>query len=274
MSFVGEAKGLASDTADRVLSGLGFKQTESKLKRDSANFWTRASDDNWQNQTHMASGSAFAQMEWEKVGRDHLALFQEMSQGLTTRGTDKIVEWGVGGGSNAVAFAPLAKDFVGIDLTQEIVDEAGRQVAKLDLPTRFEPLVIPVDYSPLMVDNPVGGMDLFLCTYVLELVPSPAYGLDLMATAFRLLYPGGLAFVQIKYDTGAWRTHSRGRRYRASVAASMTTYRIDQFWEQMTAIGFKHAAGVRLVPKNELDERYAYYLLRKPWDTAGDRRSS
>ncbi|HVQ17708.1 MAG TPA: class I SAM-dependent methyltransferase, partial [Actinomycetes bacterium] len=193
-----------------------------------------------------------------------------MRRGVDHRPIHRIVEWGVGGGSNAVAFAPLAKEFVGLDLKQEIVDEAGRQVGKHSK-TRYTPVVIPVKFDPLSVDKAVGLMDLFLSVYVLELVPSPKYGLDVMWTAFRLLNPGGLAFVQIKYDTGSWKTRSRGRRYRSSVTASMTTYRIDQFWQYMTEIGFEHQ-GLWLVPENELDERYAYFLLRKPETVLGDHR--
>lgn len=42
----------------------------------------------------------------------------------------------------------------------------------------------------------------------------------------------------------------------------MTTFPIDEFWTQMTALGLTPEA-VHLVPQNNLDHRYAYYLLRK-----------
>jgi len=100
-----------------------------------------------------------------------------------------------------------------------------------------------------------------LCLYVLELIPTQAYGLRLMRIAYDLLAPGAQAFVQIKYATGSWRTRPRQRNYRSSVAG--VTYRIDEFWTAMAGIGFRPEA-VALVPKNELDERYAYFLLSKP----------
>jgi hypothetical protein len=103
--------------------------------------------------------------------------------------------------------------------------------------------------------------DLFLCLYVLELVPTQAYGLRLMRIAYNLLGSGGQAFVQIKYATGAWRTRPRRRSYRSDVAGN--TYRIEDFWTAMASIGFRPEA-VALVPKNDLDERYAYFLLSKP----------
>jgi len=103
--------------------------------------------------------------------------------------------------------------------------------------------------------------DLFLCLYVLELVPTQQYGLRIMRIGYDLLRPGGQAFVQIKYATESWRTRPRRRSYRSAVADN--TYRIEEFWTAMAGIGFRPVA-VALVPKNDLDERYAYFLLSKP----------
>jgi hypothetical protein len=103
--------------------------------------------------------------------------------------------------------------------------------------------------------------DLFLCFYVLELVPTPEYGLRLLHIARNLLADDGIALVQIKYSTGSWRTRSRRRRYRPSVLASMTTYRIEEFWTAAAACGLRPRL-ISLVPKNALDERYAYFLLQ------------
>jgi hypothetical protein len=43
----------------------------------------------------------------------------------------------------------------------------------------------------------------------------------------------------------------------------MTTFRVEEFWTEMLDIGFS-VRSAHLVPRNELDERYAYYLLDKP----------
>lgn len=259
MSFVGEMKGWASDTADRLLTGLGFGHSESRRVADANAFWTSEQDDDLQNQTHTRSGPAMRDGAWEQVGRDHLALFRQMAG--VERNYPSIVEWGVGGGANAVAFAPLGQKFYGVDLTQEIVDEAAYQVAQ-STGEQLMPIVLDMEY-PGRAWEQIGKTDLFLCLYVLELVPSQEHGLDIMILAQEMLNDDGLAFVQIKYDTGSWRTRSRGRRYRRSIAASMTTYPIHAFWEQMVDIGFE-PLGVHLVPRNDLDERYAYFLLRKP----------
>jgi len=263
MSFVGDMKGRASDIVDRLLVGFGFGHSESRLERDAATFWTGEEDDHWRNSTHINDGSVFDQVEWESVGRRHLELFDRMSYSTRAEGPlTRAVEWGVGGGANAVAFAPSVDEFVGVDVKQSILDAASSQVAKYT-DTPFTPVLVDVEH-PESAEAEIGTVDLFLCLYVLELVPSQQYGLRVMQIAHRLLSEGGLAFVQIKYDTGRWNTRSRGRRYRGSVAASMTTWRIDEFWSLMTDMGFEIENGVHLVPKNELDERYAYFLLRKP----------
>jgi hypothetical protein len=45
----------------------------------------------------------------------------------------------------------------------------------------------------------------------------------------------------------------------------MTTYPIDAFWQLATKCGLTPQM-VRLVPENELDERYAYFFLTKEGD--------
>ena len=51
------------------------------------------------------------------------------------------------------------------------------------------------------------------------------------------------------------------RDYRRAVAGC--THWIEEFWTAMTGVGFC-PEGVALVPRNDLDERYAYFLLSKP----------
>lgn len=103
-----------------------------------------------------------------------------------------------------------------------------------------------------------------MCAQLLrvELIPTPEYGERLLRIAHRMLRPGGVALIQIKYSNGRWATRPRRRSYRSGVA-EMTTYRIDEFWQLAQTCGFV-AETVELVPRNELDERYAYFLLRRP----------
>ena len=101
--------------------------------------------------------------------------------------------------------------------------------------------------------------DLFLCLYVMELVPSQSYGLRLLDIAAQLLAPAGVALIQTKYTTTATTSQSRRRAYRRDLA-NMTTFPIDEFWIEAGNRGLRPLA-VALVPRDPLDERYAYYLL-------------
>jgi len=195
------------------------------------------------------------------MGQEHLRLYQRLRPTASEPAPVKrIIDWGCGGGANAVAFAPLAEEVVGVDIDTESLEESARQMAAAG-PTPFAKVLADIGNPELAARDIPRPCDLFLCLYVLELVPTQEYGLRLMRIAHNLLDPGGQAFVQIKYATGAWRTRARRRSYRSDVAGN--TYRIEDFWTAMAGIGFRPEA-VTLVPKNALDERYAYFLLSKP----------
>lgn len=267
MSLANRLKSLVRDVGDRAAVRVGLSHSEERLAGDAGAYWTGAAGGQaWRNDSHFRDGSVFADVSWAAVGAEHWRLFERLARVCepaagSGRRLDRMVEWGCGGGSNAVAFAPQCEvEFVGVDITPESVEECRRQVAEVT-GTNFSGVVVDVA-DPEAALSRIEPCDLFLCVYVLELVPSPAYGLRVMDCAQRLLRPGGLAFVQVKYDTGRWNTGSRRRSYRGSTAASMTSYRIDEFWSAMAARGLQPEA-CYLVPENELDQRYAYYLLRK-----------
>jgi SAM-dependent methyltransferase len=245
-----------------LLGQIGLAHSPARLTTDAGRHWLGTQDDRWRNDSHRRDGSQFGDDDlWSSIGAQHLELFERLRR---TTNDDlplrRIVEWGCGGGANAVTFAPLAEEFVGVDVVADNVDECRRQVEQA-CKARFVPVVADLDRPESAVGELAGTCDLFLCLYVLELVPTPAYGLRLMRIAHELLRPGGSAFVQIKYATGAWRTRARRRHYRSAVAG--TTYRIEDFWTAAEAIGFRPEV-VTLVPENELDSRYAYLLLTKP----------
>ncbi|GAB2583262.1 class I SAM-dependent methyltransferase [Kribbella endophytica] len=262
MSVVGNAKSIAREVVDRSAVRLGFGHSEDRLVHDARSYWSQNTEkESWRGNSHYRDATVFpTDSAWESVGAEHLELFERLSKVTPFEKASRVVEWGCGGGSNAVAFAPGCEEFVGVDVNEASLTECGRQMtARTSTP--FTAVLADLGRPEDVVEQ-VGQVDLFLCFYVLELVPSPEYGLRIMRIAHQLLAVGGLAFVQIKYDTGSWRTASRRRDYRESVAASMTTYPIDEFWIRMTELGLRPEA-CYLVPHNALDSRYAYYLLRR-----------
>lgn len=263
MFALADKKSLLRDALDRATVRLGFGHSEGRLVDDAKAYWVDGvSEPTWRSFSHFRDADVFRTTEWEAVGQGHWKLFEQMARVRPRDGKySRIVEWGCGGGSNALAFAPHGDEFIGVDVTRASLDECARQLAEQRPATRFTPVLADMTH-PEKAAEQVGPVDLFLCVYVLELVPSPDYGLRIMRIAHELLNQGGLAFVQIKYQTTDWRTASRRHRYRGSVAAGMTSYPIDEFWTQMESVGFQPEA-CHLVPRNNLDSRYAYYLLSK-----------
>lgn len=245
----------------RTFATVGMGQSESKISTDSQAYWTSVKDDRWKGNSHWRSAGVFADGKlWSEIGRRHLLLFERGARTVDFRRSwSRVVEWGCGGGANAIHFAPRADEFIGVDISEDTLAECGRQVAEA-CDTPFRPIRVEVT-EPEKVLEVAGSCDIFLCFYVFELLPTPEYGARLLRIAHQLLNPGGLALVQIKYDDGRWATRPRRRAYKSGLA-DMTTYPIAAFWELAVECGLTPES-IELVPKNELDERYAYFLLSR-----------
>jgi SAM-dependent methyltransferase len=251
------------EIAVRALSDLGLGQSEAGISADSQRYWQDSARAGWTDNSHWRDSSVFAATDlWARIGREHLDLFDKFARAVDfTRPLGRVVEWGCGGGANAVRFAPRAEEFIGVDIAAETLDECARQVAAT-CDTRFRPVRIDVT-DPEGALRQIGEpCDVFLCFYVFELLPTPAYGERVLRIAHELLAPGGLAIIQIKYDDGNWLSKPR-RRFNASAVADLTTYSIPSFWSSAQRHGFTPEL-VHLVPANELDRRYAYFLLSRP----------
>jgi SAM-dependent methyltransferase len=250
------AKMLVRDGIDQTLTRLGLSQSTDRLMVDSRTYWTSGQGAEWTADSHWHKG--LADGDWRAIGQEHWALWEMFARAVGAADPlGRIVDWGCGGGANAVAFAPNCAEYVGADIVPATVQECKRQVA-LECETPFSGVVIDA-IQPEISAQDIPKCDLFICFYVMELVPTPEYGLRILKIAAKLLQPGKYAMIQIKYRTG-WRTASRRRRYKASTAASMTTYGIEEFWNAAAECGLRPQL-IHLVPQNAIDERYAYFLL-------------
>ncbi|WP_255621821.1 cyclopropane-fatty-acyl-phospholipid synthase family protein [Pseudonocardia sp. DSM 110487] len=253
----------------RVLQSMGVRQPEAAIESASQRYWTESHHgrgSHWKSTARFAEGDL-----WTRIGVRHLGMLRRAARLLDAEPAfGRVVEWGCGGGANAVQIAPVAREFIGVDVSSESLQECARQVtARCDTP--FRPVLVDVRDPEAALRDITEPCDVFLCVYVFELIPSPAYGERILHIAQELLAPGGLALVQIKYDTGAWRTRPRRLSYRFS-PGNTTTYPIHDFWELAVRCGFEPRY-VELVPEDELDERYAYFVMMKP-DIPGGAMSS
>ena len=243
---------------------IGLQHSEAKLIGESTAYWNDPAGQYFKQNSHWRGGGIFAdESRWLALGRDHLRLFEEFARvAPLKRPLQRIVEWGCGGGMNAIHFGRITHEYCGIDIAPASLEECGRQMTLAGL-NNFTPVLIDASNPEAALARVPGPSDLFISTYVFELLPTPEYGIRVLTIARELLAPGGMAIVQIKYRD-KWRTASRTWNYAKNIAWH-ATYKIEEFWMATEQCGFIPKM-LTLVPRQPLinDRNYAYFLLLKP----------
>ena len=251
-------------TETAVRQALGSRESDQKLIGDSQDFWNDASDRSLKQNSHWRGVGIFADdSRWLALGQGHLEMYEAFARALSLKHPpSRIVEWGCGGGMNAVHFGPLAEEFFGIDISSASLEECGRQMNAAGL-GNFKPVLIDAANPEAALEKVGVQCDLLLSTYVFELLPTPDYGLRVLKIAHSLLAPEGLMMVQVKYNEGDWKTRSKGWAYAKNLAWN-ATYRIEEFWQAAERCGFTPKM-ITLMPKQPLvnDGNYAYFALQK-----------
>lgn len=244
------------------------RQTEAELIRASSAYWNGAQPDDVDlgDYSHWQGAGPWQDAErWLALGRPHARLVKQLCAiSGPTAPPRRIVEWGCGGGANAVHFAGQASEYCGIEISQASLDECSRVLHDAGGAV-FRPVLIPAESPEQALEFVDAGYDLFLSTYVFELIPSRAYGERVLQVAIRMLRPGGLGLVQIRYDDGTVRSAQKYSDY-GSNSARFTSYRIEDFWTMAQRVGFEPLF-VWLAPRKTEEfsgDLYAYFGLRSP----------
>ena len=140
----------------------------------------------------------------------------------------RIVEWGCGGGANAVHFISEAREFCGIEISQASLDECQRVLLEAGF-DGFRGVLIDAEKPEEAAQSAGYGFDFFLSTYVFELIPSRKYGERILRVAYQMLRPEGLALIQIRYDDGSERSSQKNLDYFRD-CTRFTSYRVEEFW--------------------------------------------
>jgi len=263
-SFLQKAGNALTALEIAVRQGIGFNEAEAKLIGDSQIYWNDSSNRSRKQYSHWRGSGIFTDdSRWLELGREHLQLYEQFARAVDMKYMPKrIVEWGCGGGMNAFHFGRLTEEFYGVDISSSSLQECGRQMAAIGL-HNFAPVLINAADPEAALGQVRGLCDLFLSTYVFELVPTPEYGIRILRIAYELLAPGGIAIIQIKYSEGSAKTRSRAWAYAKNLGWN-ATYRIDAFWQAAHQCGFVPKM-VTLQPQQPLvnDRNYAYFLLQK-----------
>jgi SAM-dependent methyltransferase len=262
--FLQKVRSAANALEITAQHAIGFSASEAKLIRESQAYWNDSVGPSLQQNSHWRGVGIFAdELRWLALGHEHLEMYEEFTRAMNLINSPKrIVEWGCGGGMNAIHFGHLAEAFYGIDISPSSLQECGKQMLSAGL-RNFTPVLIDVSDPEGAMSQLKKPCDLFLSTYVFELLPTPEYGIRLLRIAYELLAPGGIAMIQIKYSEGNARTRSRRWAYVRNLAWN-ATYRIEDFWQTAQECGFKPKL-VKLLPRQPLvnDRNYAYFLLQK-----------
>ena len=215
-----------------VLRTLGRGQKEDELIRDSVEYWNRGErfGVDVKDYSHWRGAGPWKDdQRWMALGRPHRRLYDQLrSITATTAPARRIVEWGCGGGANAVHFISEAREFCGIEISQASLDECQRVLQEAGF-EGFRGVLIDAETPEQAVQSAGQGFDFFLSTYVFELIPSRKYGERILHVAYQMLRPGGLALIQIRYDDGSERSTQKYLDYFRD-CTRFTSYRVEEFW--------------------------------------------
>jgi len=247
---------------------LGRGQSEDEIARVTMRYWNegdRAGVD-LKDYSHWAGAGPWQDREkWLALGRVHFGMYEQLCRVTgTPRPLRNAVEWGCGGGANAIHFIDEVRRFCGIEIAEASLHECGRVLAEAGF-TGFEPVLISAEAPEEALGLASGPYDLFLSTYVYELLPGRTYGERITRIAWQLLKPGGLALIQIRYDDGSPRSSQKHADYFRN-STRFTSYRVEEFWAVAEQAGFQPLY-VTLVPHKTAEfsgDLYAYFALTRP----------
>jgi cyclopropane fatty-acyl-phospholipid synthase-like methyltransferase len=238
---------------------------EDKIIAESQQYWNDPSRQELQQFTHNRGAGVFKDEEkWLSIGRRSLDIFQELAKAVPqSQPLTNILEWGCGGGANALSFAPLAQTFYGLDISKDALKECASQLEREGIRNYRMVEINATDPEKALQDIQV-PIDLFFCIHVMEVFPSKNYTERILAITSKLLRTGGMAFLQYKYTTPSWDTQPKRWSY-SSDPPNMTTYWIDEFWQVCEKHGLVPQVMKLVPPRNQQDtgRRYAYVLCVK-----------
>lgn len=196
---------------------------------------------------HLPGSERFASSQLLTL--DHYnKIFRELPPNKT------LVDWGCGGGANihAMVSAGLANRVYAVDICQYTLDAAARAAPIPIIPILIDP------FKPRAAVSKINGKaGMFLCTDVLQHIPSIDHGAELVRIAYDVLAPGGHAMFSARIVGTQTRSDSYTNGF-----LRWTVYDAGVMRDQASFAGFEFVCEL---PRENV-RAIAYYHLRKPVD--------
>lgn len=233
-------------------------ESELKLAQDACDYWSESETcEKKKALSHWRGVGRWDDEKWYQFGETNFKMFEKLydMSNVSKDGVRTMVEWGQGGGANAIRFARHVSTFYGVDISQPNLDECSKQLENIGY-DGFCPILIQPGHPESCLDMINNRVDFFLSTAVFQHFPSKSYGIKVLKIAHQLLKEEGTALIQIRYDNLEKKFMPKKRGYKWD-AAAFTSYKIDEFWKRCEEAGL-HPMYISLYTNN-----YAYYFLKK-----------
>ena len=254
----GRIKEAMKKQLDRMIAY--FTGRAEDLPHEAEQYWSDSQrDERLRDYSHWLGHGRWAdEKRWFGIGDNSRRLLDQARRIVNEdRPNHCMLEWGQGGGANAVHFSSDVNTYYGVDIAQANLDECARQFQVRGL-KNFCPILIDADQPEDVVQQIEDPIDVFLSTAVFQHFPSKEYGQRVIKVVSRILRERAIGLIQIRYDNGDERFVSKNRNYRKN-AITFTSYQVDEFWELLAESGLD-PLNVVLSPKHN----YATYLFEKP----------
>jgi hypothetical protein len=230
-----------------------------ELATEAGAYWGQSATHPWiADMSHWRGKGRWADdAAWTSIGREHLKMLDRLCA-MTGRKAPirSMLEWGPGGGANALSFASKVSRMYGVDISSPNLAECGRQLQVAGF-TGWRPIEIDANRPELALAKVEEPVDFALCTAVFQHFPGKEYGSRVLAVLNHAIATNGLAIIQTRYDDGSEILRCKTSDYSKNVI-TFTSYRVEEFWQHLVDAGFEPLSIV-LQP----DPCYAYYLVKK-----------
>jgi cyclopropane fatty-acyl-phospholipid synthase-like methyltransferase len=225
---------------------------------DAASFWSDHADktrirdlSHWRGEGRWTNDRS-----WRAIGDENFHRFSQFCQRLEITHPPRVMlEWGPGGGANAVRFAREMEVYYGVDISRANLAECSRQLTNIK-GCKSQLHMIDISHPEEYLRRIPESVGFFLSTSVFQHFPSQRYGQDIVRLAAALLADRGIAVIQIRYEDGNPKYAAKTSDYIEN-AVTMTSYPLQDFHATCQSAGF-HVESVELCKAIN----YAWFFLR------------